>query len=429
MMSQDLELSNEEAISALRQVVTGGTEAAIQVQKWIARVRDRQEEGKPLTVLEHIALAHVARSGFLDFPSDAQPNQTIESVLAKSWLHLTGKLRERRSLTGRLPRSILRRAGREARLFHLAAFQPRGPRAAASQMSIGRDYTPELGDVAAVAGLLAVALTDMGNAILCAVAMGYVVSTLAEYGMHRCLGHEAGRQIKPLLRNLGHMGQKASSYLDAIYVGHFVIHHVRTSNRHYTAQFASAAPNDQSTIDAELDALGKVGRHIRKSDYGMTLTDTAVMAGLLVTVPIHVTLIYIFDLGSVPAVALMAPSLLHVGASKILHPCLHKRRDEIIETSGPLVSALLGTRYAEWISRSHWIHHKGGGGNFNLVPGADLIFGDIRKPNLDLVFRMRADHIVGADWTLPQLAPPIDRSKVASASPSCRVEGGGHFVV
>src|SRR6185436_8407963 len=88
----------------------------------------------------------------------------------------------------------------------------------------------------------------------------------------------------------------------------------------------------------------------------------------------------------------------HVMASKILHPYLHKRRDEVMKTSSPLVCFLLRTRYAEWISRSHWIHHKGGGGNFNLVPGADFLFGDYRKPNLDLVFRMRADHIVGADW-------------------------------
>jgi hypothetical protein len=386
MMGRYCELANEEAISTLGQVVTGGSGAAIRVEKWIARVRDRQEGGEPLTVLEHTAMAYVARSGFLDSPSDARPNRTIESVLAKSWLNLTGKLPERRNLTGRLPRSVLRTAGREARLFHLAAFQPRGPKAAASQMSIGRDYTP---------------------AILCAVAMGYVVSTLAEYGMHRCLGHEAGRPIKPFLRNLGRIGHKVSSYLDAIYVGHFVIHHVKTSNRYYTTQFASAAPNDRSTIDAELEALGKAGRQIRKSDYGMTLTDTAVMAGLLVTLPIHVTLICVFDFGPVSAVALMAPSLLHVGASRILHPCLHKRRDEIIGTSGPLVSALLKTRYAEWISRSHWIHHKGGGGNFNLVPGADLILGDIRKPNLDLVFRMRADHIVGADWALPQIASRV----------------------
>ena len=62
---------------------------------------------------------------------------------------------------------------------------------------------------------------------------------------------------------------------------------------------------------------------------------------------------------------------------------------------------LLATRYAEMISRAHWVHHKGGGGNFNLVPGADLLFGDFRRPNLDMVFRMRDDGILGADWDKP----------------------------
>jgi hypothetical protein len=35
------------------------------------------------------------------------------------------------------------------------------------------------------------------------------------------------------------------------------------------------------------------------------------------------------------------------------------------------------------------------------VPGADLLFGDFRRPNLDMVFRMRDDGILGADWDKP----------------------------
>jgi hypothetical protein len=400
-MRQKIEPSNEEAISTLRRVLTGGAEAVIQVQGWITRIETRQNEGEPLTVLEHTAMAYVVRSGFLDSPSSAQLHRKAESVLAKSWLHLTGRRRERQSLTGRLPRSTLRRASREARLFHLAAFQPRGPKATASQKAIGRDCAPEFSDLVVIAGLVAIALTDTGRAILGGAVMGYAISTLVEYSMHRWAGHEAGGQIKPLLRNLGCIGQKVSNILEATYVRHFVIHHVRTSNRHYTTQFSPVSPGDKSTIDAELDALGELGRRIKKSDYGMTLTHTGVMTGLLATLPIHMTVIFILGLEPVSAVALMAPSLLHVGVSKILHPYLHKRRDEAMKTSSPLVRFLLRTRYAEWISRAHWIHHKGGGGNFNLVPGADLAFGDFRKPNLDLVFRMRADHILGADWGCP----------------------------
>ena len=402
MIRQKFEPSNEEeAISMLRRVLTGGAEATTQVQAWIIRIEDRQDGGEPLTVLEHTAMAYMVRSGFLDLPSNAQLHRTVESVLAKSWLCLTNKHLEGQSLSGRLPRSTLRRASREARLFHLAAFQLRGPRAASSPKSIGRDYTPEFTDLVVITGLAAIAFADVGRAILGGAMMGYAISTLAEYGMHRWAGHEAGRQIKPLLESLGCIGKKVSNVLEATFVRHFVIHHVKTSNRYYTAQFAHGPPGDKSTIDAELNALGEVGRRIKKSNYGMTLTHTGVMAGLLATLPIHMTLILILCLEPVSAVALMAPSLLHVAASKILHPYLHKRRDEIMTTSSPFVCLLLRTRYAEWISRSHWIHHKGGGGNFNLVPGADLLFGDFRKPNLDLVFRMRSDHILGADWGSP----------------------------
>ena len=67
---------------------------------------------------------------------------------------------------------------------------------------------------------------------------------------------------------------------------------------------------------------------------------------------------------------------------------------------------LLATRYGEWISRSHWIHHKGGGGNYNLVPGADVLFSDFRKPNLSMVLRMRADGIVGANWSGAAIQTP-----------------------
>ena len=183
------------------------------------------------------------------------------------------------------------------------------------------------------------------------------------------------------------------------YLGHFVIHHLKTSNKNYTTQFAPGPPGDRSTIDAQLDVLGKVGQRIKRSDYGMSLSHGGVTVGLLVTLPVHLTLIWVLGLGFLSTLALITPSLLYVLASRNLHPCLHKNRERAMAKSGPFMRLLLATRYAEWISRSHWIYHKGGGGNYNLVPGGDVLFSDFRKPNLNMVLRMRADGILGANWS------------------------------
>ena len=397
-MRCSVELANERAICALGHVLTNGAEAATAVHAWTTWIQVRQQGGNSLTVLEHTVMAYILRSEFLDRFPGSRSHRDIESALRTSWLHLMGQRVVIQNLTGRLPRSVLRKASREERLFHLAAFQPSESKVVKLHNSIRCDYVPELRDLATAAGLAVVACTDTGSSMLVSGGIGYAIATVAEYGMHRWAGHEAGGPLKPLLEKSGWIGRKVSEYLAATYLGHFVIHHVKTSNRNYTTQFAREPPGDRSTIDAELDALGEVGQSIKKSDYGMSLTHAGVTAGVLVALPIHLTLIWGLGLEFLSTVALITPSLLYVVASRNFHPCLHKRREEALARSGPFMRLLLGTRYAEWISRSHWIHHKGGGGNYNLVPGADVLFGDFRKPNLNMVLRMRADGILGAVW-------------------------------
>jgi hypothetical protein len=178
------------------------------------------------------------------------------------------------------------------------------------------------------------------------------------------VGGSRGRgPLKPLLKKAGWIGAKLSDYLAATYFGHFVVHHVKTSNRNYTTQFDPESPGDRSTIDAELDALGEVGRSIKKSDYGMSLTHAGITAGVLVTLPVYMTLVgsWIFSL---------------VGALADDRPCPRRHqhlhlvstiRQEAMARSGPLC-ACCWERYMRNGFRDHWIHHKGGGSNPNLVP-------------------------------------------------------------
>jgi hypothetical protein len=388
-----------EAISAFRNILASRAKAAADVHTWIIQLQERQIGGYQLTVLEHTALTYILRSGFLSHHTDQDTRyQAVVSTLAHSWHHLTGQAIESRDVTNRLPWRVLRKAGREDRLFHAAAFQADGPKATYRAETLGRDYVPEMLDLAVIAGLLVAVLTDISGAVLGSALIGYSIASLAEYSMHRWVGHEAGKPILLLVSNLGWFGERVSAYLKATYWGHFVVHHIRTCNKNYTTQFSKTPPGDQATIDAELDGLGEAGSYIKRSNYGMTLSHEGVMAGILLTLPLNVLIAWVFSLNVLSITALITPSFMYVAASKFLHPYLHKDRTQALEQAGPLTRMLLETRYAEWISRAHWVHHKGGGGNFNLLPGADLLFGDLRKPNLGMILRMRDDCILGACW-------------------------------
>jgi hypothetical protein len=398
MREMSVRISDEVAISVLRHLSGRRVEMSPEASAWIIQVRNRQGDGDPLTILEHSALVYILRCRVLEHPDFAPLHQAAMTALAGSWLHLTRKRAESSFLTHRLPWSVLRKASREERVFHAAALQRDGPTATRSKEVVGQDYIPEVSDWIIATGFLVVALTGIGGAVLGSLISGYAIASVAEYSMHRWGGHEAGGPIKPFLNRAGWLGARISAYLHATYWGHFVVHHVKTCNRNYTGQFSLNSPGDRTMIDAELAYMGRVGRYIKKTNYGMTLGHEGVIPGLLATLPLNVLLWWMLSLDPISGIALITPSFLYLGASKVLHPYLHKSRDKALEQAGPVMRWLLSTRYAEWISRAHWVHHKGGGGNFNLVPGGDLIFGDLRKPSLSMILRMREDRIIGACW-------------------------------
>src|SRR4051812_22207854 len=133
-------ICHEDALSALRKLSGGEAEAVADVYLWIVQVQQRQSQGDPLTILEHTALAYMLRRGDLRwYPEPDILHRMAKVALAKSWLHLTRKPVESDSLADRLPWSVLRRARREDRLFHAAAFQGDSPKAITSQETLGRD--------------------------------------------------------------------------------------------------------------------------------------------------------------------------------------------------------------------------------------------------------------------------------------------------
>ena len=109
-MRRSVEFANERAICALGHVLTNGAEAATAVHAWTTWIQVRQQGGNSLTVLEHTVMAYILRSEFLDRFPGSRSHRDIESALRTSWLHLMGQRVVIQNLTGRLPRSVLRKA-------------------------------------------------------------------------------------------------------------------------------------------------------------------------------------------------------------------------------------------------------------------------------------------------------------------------------
>src|SRR3981189_1933103 len=98
----NFESATYEAFKTLAHGLAGGAEATREICTWIARMHDRQYEGRSLTAMEHSALTFLLRSRLLDCISNEQQKRKAEIILAKSGLHLTGK--HHHILTGRLRR-------------------------------------------------------------------------------------------------------------------------------------------------------------------------------------------------------------------------------------------------------------------------------------------------------------------------------------
>ena len=368
------------ALDIISKVVLDGPKAQEEVRAWCARIRADQAEGRPLPVMGHTALTYILRSGFFDDYPDPAIKPQVEASLAESWKALTGKVPE--DLLTRLPRAVLRTASRESRAFHAAAFQSERPRDARRDAALGKDYVPEVKDAVMGLGLLAIAFTETGSAVLGGALLGAAVVTLAESFLHKNLAHPTPAQ-KKLYEKWPWLGRQI---LDAAY-GHATVHHVKTF-KSYVKQFESE--DQKAKLDAELQKMGKVGERLMAENYGVSLDAAGVLRFLAPIAPVYVALMWTLGLGPAAIAGMLVPAALYPLASKVMHPYLHMPKEEAMQKAGPLARWLLGTRYVEMVSRLHYGHHKGRGGNFNITaPFGDMLLGELRKPNLKQLLRMR----------------------------------------
>jgi len=414
------------ALNAMRGAVLGKDgEHKEAVIAWAKRIDDKTRSGQPSTVLEHTALTFLLHSDFFAHPEDdalapvaladerklhGEVRQSLKASLSASWKHLTGKERPKDQLLTRLPKAVLRKASREARVYHAAAFIPVGDLEAQKKASsLLRDFVPENQDFAVLgATLLAGAFNATAGALIASTLLSHAVFSFTESVLHGNFAHSTGKVgkwvTKKERKNAGFMERSLHRALNKFVKpkimvtrrSHEKVHHNMTFKSSFTEMFDS--PEHKAKVDAYIESLPEgEAKDLFQEHYGITLNRTGVLNVLTTSAPQVAAMIAAgIAFGAPPAayLPLVLYSAAYVGSLKDVHPHLHDDKDEALAEAGPLMKKVLESRWAAWACRNHWLHHKVDG-NYNVsFPGADALLGVLFQPNLEDLFKMRDDGVL-----------------------------------
>ncbi len=398
-------LADEQALAVLRGVVLAKGKLdgmKPEVIGWAHALAGKTS----LTVIEHTAAAYIARSGM--FADEPAIGAILDGTVRRSWCRLTGS--DAGDAFGRLPRPVLRRASRKARVYHAASFQPacglRHPedlRARREASSLLRSYVPENSDIAvATAAMLAMAFTHTGAPLIASGLLTFGVFALSEAILHRFAGHQHpdgfAHWIKnpipsetPWLKRKLHaaLHKVLAQPLERTRVSHGVVHHHLTF-KSFTRMFDSA--EHKTRVDAFIAKLPpNIARGITEERYGSTLSLLGCVRVLRSVAPQTAALVLAGVAFGAPPISALPVALIALCfplSMARVHPQQHVDRDKAQAESGPAVRRILATRWAAWSTRSHELHHEGPC-NYNLAfPGADSLLGTYVEPNLEDLFRM-----------------------------------------
>lgn len=381
------------AFAALEELAFNREGAKARFSGWFCLIQHQQALGRPLSVLEHTALAYSLRSGFLNAKDDSSLIRNVSQALAGSWREFSGDVPK--DLLARLPRKTLRGASHEVRLFHAAAFESstRGTGTdTATLSSLLRDYPGDARDLLAVMALIAVGLSPTGRQLLAGTALGYVTATVLEYGFHGYLAHAPNR-VNRFFKKIGGSIEKA--FVELKY-SHAVIHHAKTFREKYNVQFSTL--DEKEAVERLAHARGEAGLDIIDSRFGNSMSLRGLLKGLKVGLPFALLLtasahLTARALGLHPSaifdVTAILVSMINLPATGFFHPYMHMTRKQAQDEASPLMRWFLKTRYTAMMSRLHYGHHRGRGGNHNLVFGADFLFGTLKKPNVRQMLEMK----------------------------------------
>jgi len=377
-----------------------------EANRWISGFKSRSQFGKKSTVLEHTALTYTVKSAILRNHLSEEVRAKALETLKLSWLDLTGKIPK--NVLSPLPKRILRAAGREAQVYHFAAFQPLTRSRNVRYRDFLTDYVPQLKDIATAILLGAAAFTTTGGYFLAGAAVGFTIVMIEEALFHEYIGH-ASPKIRTYLKGMEQSKfgfiRFLGNYSLVLWENHSKIHHGMTFKgaEGYTTQFRDEAHKRE--VDAYLDGQSfserfgeKAGESFRRvTNYGLTLSPKGFVTFLSVIAPTQLIVAAAMNFEPVFTLALVISGLAFPFGSGALHPYLHKPRDQALRDANPLMRLFLRSRWAEMLARLHYIHHREHD-NFNLFYGGDYLLGTLKRPNLKNLVEMQKLGIIGGVW-------------------------------
>jgi hypothetical protein len=387
------------------------------LRAWISAVRARQVEGTKTTLMEHIALVHVVRSGLLSgAKADPELSRLVEDGLRRSFVDVVGQKAESvaQIVSKSLPKSVLRRGNRDEVLFHDAVFAlppggvgPSPPRSSRSRIA-------KL--AAASASLIGVALLSRaipGGQVLGGLLGGYAISSLMEYLVHRHVLHLTPARGAKLKKK----GTSAARFqLESRRLHE--LHHGLLNGRNYTTTRseewrklayhlfrspevdpASASPEAQAKRVEHLNRDGVTTDLLIKSYIGAGMAPEQVKRALVFSALTSLVAGYLTHCGLAGTFAMIASSSLTTAMTSQFHPLLHEPLDAEVIDGSKFNKWLVNTRFIRWVSRHHFVHHvtddgKGIPKNFSLFnPFAGWLLGRggfyDRAPSITELARMR----------------------------------------
>ena len=383
---EDLHATEKDAIAAMNSLLPKNIEQYQQAYvDWFQKIRDHQQSGQPISVMEHSAIVFALRSGIDDGLISPEMRLEMQAVLRKSWKNLTGRDVADSQLLDRLPRSVLRDTTTKARLFNQAIYHEGPLGFLGSIKTLAQDYVPDAKDLAYSLMLSSAMFSETGAQALGGMTEGYAVVSTLEYLVHRFIGH-ASAETAEALKNSGAVGKA----LWQIRYNH-ALHHAAFAHD-FTEAFgdmdlegeaaAAAAAKTRAKIEHGISLQDpNVADSARASNLGMNLAKP--IQNALQIAPVSATMLFFthlaawllhwhidpsFDIGYVATSLLTSPSL------HDLHPITHGEGAPGIPSA--LSDWFRNLKAVSRISTHHYVHHASNGqANFNLLLGADYVLG------------------------------------------------------
>lgn len=392
-----LDKLEENAVETLRKMQLTTDEAKMHVSGWLKSVDAKMQFGGKTSVMEHTALVHIARSGFLKEIPDQFVARELESLVEKSWSSLSGSNKSFAEIVETpLPNMFFRNASARERKFHAAVFRSPLKAAVGEAPATGRKL-PSLRQVTTSLMLLAIGFSHAGGVahgqIIAGAITGYTISAMAEWITHRYLLHPSKTTLAFLKKFKGNRSTMAFRF-------HTANHHGMFTSRKYSTE-TNAEWNGGQLIeggprriierrDAVAVKFGDDPQHLHDNQYGMSMNRKEVTTAAIGTMSVAGLMSYMFGFGVEGYAAALATAPLTAMLTKYRHPDLHKPIATAKAEAGAMVRLLMSSFYWRDVSQLHYVHHEDPmNSNFSLfLPGPDYFFHSLRKPDLDALVRM-----------------------------------------